>query len=81
MTALTLAYLIYYVSVMRIGLARTTVWTNVTPVVGMAIAWAALGEPVDAWKMAGAALILGGVVVTRLAPRPWRRSAASHRVQ
>jgi drug/metabolite transporter (DMT)-like permease len=70
LTALTLAYLIYYVSVMRIGVARTTVWTNVTPLVGMVIAWTTLGEPVDPWQVGGAALILTGVGVTRLAHRP-----------
>lgn len=69
LTALTLAYLIYYVSVTRIGVARTTVWTNMVPLVGMVIAWAALGESVDAWKVGGASLILAGVGVTRLAAR------------
>jgi drug/metabolite transporter (DMT)-like permease len=70
LSALTLAYLIYYVSVMRIGVARTTVWTNVTPLVGMVIAWTTLGEPVDPWQVSGGALILAGVGVTRLARRP-----------
>jgi drug/metabolite transporter (DMT)-like permease len=69
LTALTLAYLIYYVSVMRIGVARTTVWTNVVPIVGMVFAWTTLSERVDVWQAGGAALILTGVAVTRLARR------------
>ena len=70
LAALTLAYLIYYVSVMRIGVARTTVWSNVVPIVGMSIAWGTLAERVDRWQAGGAALILAGVAVTRLAKRP-----------
>ena len=69
LTALNVAYLIYYVSVTRIGVARTSVWTNMTPLVGLLIAWASLGEPVGAWQAGGAALILAGVAITRVAAR------------
>jgi drug/metabolite transporter (DMT)-like permease len=69
LTALNLAYLIYYVSVTRIGVARTSVWTNMTPLVGMLIAWTSLGERLAASQVAGAALILAGVAVTRVAAR------------
>jgi len=61
--------LIYYVSVTRIGVARTSVWTNMTPLVGMLIAWASLGERVGVWQFGGAALILAGVAITRAAIR------------
>jgi drug/metabolite transporter (DMT)-like permease len=75
LTALNLAYLIYYVSVQRIGAARTAVWSNVVPLIGMAFAWASLGERIDAWQIGGALLILAGVVFTRLAARRRGRSS------
>ena len=76
LTALNLAYLIYYVSVTRIGVARTSIWTNMTPLVGMLIAWASLGELVGAWQVGGAALILAGVGITRIAARRERELAS-----
>ena len=68
--ALNLAYLIYYVAVRRIGAARTSVWSNLVPIVGAAFAWLLLGERLDAWQVGGAALILGGIAFTRAAARP-----------
>ena len=67
LTALNLAYLIWYVAVQRLGAARTSVWSNVIPLVGMLVAWAALGERITLLQVAGAALILSGVITTRLA--------------
>lgn len=68
--ALFLAYLLWYVGVQRIGSSRTSVYSNLTPVFAMLVAWAWLGEPVVLTQAVGAAAILGGIAVTRWRPRP-----------
>jgi drug/metabolite transporter (DMT)-like permease len=70
--ALTVSYLIWYTSVQRVGSARTSFYSNVVPVVAMSMAWGLLGEPVGRTKVTGAALILGGVLFTRLAGGRYR---------
>lgn len=69
MLSLNLAYLIWYTSVQRIGNVRTSAWSNLIPIVAVAMAAAFLGEPLTADKMGGAAAILGGVALTRAASR------------
>jgi drug/metabolite transporter (DMT)-like permease len=65
--ALNLAYLIWYVAVQRRGPAQVSVWSNVVPMAGMLFAWLLLGEHIGLVRIAGAALILGGVALTRVA--------------
>lgn len=67
--ALSIAYTIWYAAVREIGSARTSVYSNLLPIVAMATAYVWLHEPVGFAKMAGAAAVLGGVGLTRLAPR------------
>jgi drug/metabolite transporter (DMT)-like permease len=64
--ALNVAYLIWYTSVQRIGNIRTSAYSNIIPLVAMFVATVALGEPLTAAKIAGAAAILGGVAITRI---------------
>ena len=64
--ALCLAYLIWYAAVQKIGMARTSIYSNLVPIAAMTVAALWLGEPVTAQKVAGAALVLGGVALTRL---------------
>lgn len=64
--ALVVAYLIWYTGVQKVGNNRTSIYSNLTPVVAMAIAAVALGEPLSASKLAGAAAILGGIALTRV---------------
>ena len=64
--SLVVAYLIWYTAVQRVGSSRTSVYSNVTPIVAMVIAAVALGEPITIAKALGAAAVLGGVAVTRL---------------
>jgi drug/metabolite transporter (DMT)-like permease len=64
--ALNLAYLIWYIGVQRIGAARTSVYSNVVPIVAMAVAAIWLGEPISTVKIAGAAAVLSGVALTRM---------------
>jgi drug/metabolite transporter (DMT)-like permease len=67
--ALCLSYLIWYAGVQRLGPARTSIYSNIVPVAGMLVAWAWLGEPITNTKMAGAAAIITGVLLTRLGRR------------
>ncbi len=64
--ALNIAYLIWYTAVQRIGNVRTSAYSNITPIVALTTATLFLGEPLTAAKVAGAAAILGGVILTRV---------------
>jgi drug/metabolite transporter (DMT)-like permease len=71
--ALAVAYMIWSTGVQRIGSARTSVYSNLTPVVAMAIGAILLGERVSGWQLTGAVLILTGLAVARLRPAQARR--------
>ena len=72
--ALVFAYMTWYTAVQRIGSARTSIYSNLTPVVAMAIGAVLLGERVGPWQLVGAALILSGLAVARLQPGTLRRA-------
>jgi drug/metabolite transporter (DMT)-like permease len=65
--ALSLSYLIWYTSVQRAGSTRTAAWSNLTPVMAIAIAAVWLGEPVTANQVIGSVAIFSGLVITRRA--------------
>lgn len=67
--ALGVAYTIWYAGVRQIGSARTSVYSNVIPIVAMATAVIFLGEPLRLANVIGAAAVLVGVALTRVAPR------------
>jgi drug/metabolite transporter (DMT)-like permease len=48
-----------------VGNARTAVFSNLTPVVGAAVAWIALGETFTLIQIVGAAIVLSGLMITR----------------
>jgi drug/metabolite transporter (DMT)-like permease len=64
--ALCVAYTIWYVAVREIGSARTSVYSNLVPMVAMMTAVVFLDEPLSAGKLAGAAAVLVGVALTRI---------------
>ena len=68
--ALFVAYVIWYTAVQRIGSTRTSVYSNVTPVVAMVVAAIWLGEPITLRKLIGAAAVAAGLAVTRLERQP-----------
>jgi drug/metabolite transporter (DMT)-like permease len=71
--ALGVAYTIWYAAVRDIGSARTSMYSNVVPLVAMATAVLFLGEPLGVRKIAGAAAVVVGVALTRvrlLTPNP-----------
>ena len=67
--ALGLAYLIWYTAVQKIGPSRTAIYSNVVPIVAMAVAAVWLGEPLTRTKLIGATAVLTGVALTRSARR------------
>ena len=67
--ALVVAYMIWYVAVQRIGSARTSVYSNTIPVFALLVAAIWLREPLGAAKIAGAALVVAGVTLTRIGSR------------
>lgn len=68
--ALGLVYVIWNTGVKRVGSARTAIYSNLTPVVGMIIGWLWLGEQLGWLQIVGAVVIVGGVFLTRLESAP-----------
>ncbi len=66
--ALCVSYTIWYAAVREIGCARTSVYSNLVPLVAMTAAAIFLGEPLGVRKIAGAAAVLVGVALTRVRP-------------
>ena len=66
--ALCVAYTIWYVAVRQIGSARTSVYSNLVPIVAMITAVMFIGESLTATKIGGAAAVLLGVALTRVKP-------------
>jgi drug/metabolite transporter (DMT)-like permease len=64
--ALCIAYTIWYAAVREMGSARTSIYSNVVPLVAMISAVLFLGEPLGARKVLGAAAVLAGVALTRV---------------
>ena len=64
--ALSVAHIIWYTGVKRIGSARTSVYGNLVPVAAMAVAFLWLQEPIGAVRLAGAAFVLTGLVLSRM---------------
>jgi drug/metabolite transporter (DMT)-like permease len=67
--AICVAYTIWYMAVREIGSARTSIYSNLVPVVAMMSAIVFLGEPLSAGKLVGAAAVLLGVALTRVGRR------------
>lgn len=65
--ALCVSYTIWYVAVRQIGSARTSIYSNLVPVVAMVTAVLFLDEPIGVRKLIGAAAVLAGVGLTRAA--------------
>jgi drug/metabolite transporter (DMT)-like permease len=63
--AIALAYIIWNHGVRKIGSTRTAIYSNITPVVAMLVAWAALGEAPTTGQIVGAAIIFVGLYLVR----------------
>jgi drug/metabolite transporter (DMT)-like permease len=64
--AVGVAYLLWYRGVQRIGNSRTAAYSNLTPVVALAVAWLWLGEVPKVMQILGAVVVLVGLSVARL---------------
>jgi drug/metabolite transporter (DMT)-like permease len=64
--ALCVAYTIWYVAVREIGSARTSVYSNLIPIVAMLTAVVFLGEHFTVARVLGACAVLVGVALTRV---------------
>jgi len=64
--AICVAYTIWYAAVREIGSARTSVYSNLLPIVAMITAYLWLGEPIGPAKILGATAVLAGIALTRL---------------
>jgi drug/metabolite transporter (DMT)-like permease len=64
--ALCVAYSIWYIAVREIGSARTSVYSNLVPIVAMVTAIITLGEKLTPTRLTGAAAVLLGVALTRV---------------
>ena len=64
--ALSVSHIIWYTSVQKLGSARTSVYSNLVPVVAMAIAAIWIGEPLEPARLAGAAVVVSGLLLTRI---------------
>lgn len=65
--AIGIAYLLWYRGVEALGNNRTAVYSNLVPVAALITAWIWLAERPSALQLGGAAVILAGITVARLA--------------
>jgi drug/metabolite transporter (DMT)-like permease len=63
--ALVVAYLIWYRGIRILGPTRTSMFSNLQPIIAVAFAWAALGEVPTLQQGVGAAAVLTGLLLTR----------------
>ena len=68
--ALSVSHIIWYTGVQKLGSARTSVYSNLVPVVAMAIAAIWIGEPLEPAKLAGAGVVVTGLLLTRIDRNP-----------
>lgn len=64
--ALVVAYLLFYRGVRVLGPTRTSLYSNLQPVFALAVAWLMLSETPTGWQLTGAALIMAGLLVSRM---------------
>jgi drug/metabolite transporter (DMT)-like permease len=65
-----LAIQTFYAGARRIGAATAALVSTVEPLIIVVLAWIVLGQTLAAIQLAGAALILIGVLVAQTGPRP-----------
>ncbi|GMR12104.1 MAG: EamA family transporter [Gemmatimonadota bacterium] len=63
--SIAVAYLLWYRGVEHIGSSRTSAFSNLVPLVALVVAWLWLGEQPTLTQLGGAAIIIGGVWLTR----------------
>ncbi len=74
--ALFVAYLVWYSAVQQLGSARTSIYANMVPLAGVAVAVLWLGEPMRWVTLTGAVAIVGGVALTKIGSSSWASAPA-----
>jgi drug/metabolite transporter (DMT)-like permease len=69
---IALAYFFWNHGVARLGSARTSLYSNLTPPIALVTAWLWLGETLTPLQWGGTLLALGGVILARQFTRPTR---------
>ena len=67
--ALCFGYVVWNAAVQRLGATHTAIYSNLVPLAAMIVAALWLHEPMTPAKFVAVALIISGVVLTRLQPR------------
>jgi probable blue pigment (indigoidine) exporter len=73
------AYALWFRGIERLPIARITLLGLLSPVVAALAGWAALGQTLGAWQLAGMALVLGAVWLGQTVRRATRRSKSGAR--
>jgi len=68
--SIVVAYILWNNGVRVVGSGRTSIFNSMIPLVAMLVAWPLLGEAPRPVQLAGAALIVGGVLYSRRPPAP-----------
>jgi drug/metabolite transporter (DMT)-like permease len=63
--SVAIGYVAWYTSVRRVGSARTAIFSNLTPVVSVVVAWLFLGDRLSPLQLAGGLVVLAGLLLTR----------------
>ncbi len=63
--AVVFAYIVWYLSVQRVGSARTALFSNLVPVVGLAAAWLLRDERLTPLQLVGAVIVMIGIHMAR----------------
>ena len=63
--SLVVGYLFWYRGLKVLGPTRTASYSNLQPVIALAVAWAFLHEVPTPWQVVGVATIMSGVLLTR----------------
>lgn len=63
-----LGYLFWYAGIARLGVARAVIYSYLIPVFALLSAVLFLGEHVSGVQLAGAAVVIAGLVLTRISP-------------
>jgi drug/metabolite transporter (DMT)-like permease len=72
--SIAVAYLFWNIAVQRLGDARSSTYSNMTPIVSLVTAWIVLDERLAALQFLGAAIVLAGVWLARFGSRRKPRS-------
>jgi drug/metabolite transporter (DMT)-like permease len=70
--SVAIGYVAWYTSVRRVGSARTAIFSNLTPVVSVVVSWVFLGYTLAPLQLAGGAVVLAGLLLTRRGRRTKR---------